>query len=220
MMKKLLFLLLIILISSTFANAQWKFGVFADPQVSWMKPDVKDVENNGIKGGINFGLVADKFFAPNYAITTGISIHSTGGNLKYTMISNVPFETTDSTYQLSNGKSVKYKLQYIDIPLGLKLRTNRIGYSTIYADLGLTAQINIKATGDISGSNITDENIRHEVNLFNLGYHIGAGIEYALGGNTSVIVGLTYTNGFVDVTTRSNDRVTLNSLALRLGIMF
>jgi hypothetical protein len=62
------------------------------------------------------------------------------------------------------------------------------------------------------------------VNIFNLGYYIGMGAEYSLGGSTAICIGLYYTNGFLDVTTdhdnQPSDKVIMNNVALNLGIIF
>jgi len=67
---------------------------------------------------------------------------------------------------------------------------------------------------------LNNENISDEVKLFTLGYFIGAGIEYSIAGSTAIVVGITYTNGFIDITPDSNNKVTLSNFALRLGILF
>jgi len=104
----------------------------------------------------------------------------------------------------------------------LKFKTKEIGYLTYFAHLGLTTQMNIKATGTSSDANssLADDNISDEINFFNLGYHIGAGAEYSIGGNTALVFGLMYTNGFTDITSSSDDKITTAGIALRLGILF
>ena len=203
-------------------NAQQKirFSVFVNPCINWLSSDVKTIKSDGATFGFDAGLTMDNFFAENYAFSTGISIGSLGGNLRYD--SSTSFRTNTGDISLPGGSSVKYKLQYITIPVGLKFKTNQIGYFTYFAHLGFTLQANIKATGTSSGeSNALDnDNISKEVGFFNLGYHIGGGLEYSLGGNTAIIVGITYTNGFIDITQNPDDKITTSSLAIRLGVLF
>lgn len=111
-------------------------------------------------------------------------------------------------------------MQYINIPLGLKLKTNEIGYLTFFTHLGLNAGINIKAIGEIDSYELNNENISKEIKLLNMGYFIGAGFEYSIGGNTALVLGLTYTNGFLDVTSDSDNKVTLSNLNIRVGVLF
>jgi len=219
-MKKYLIILTLIFSSAISVFSQnTRFTVFVDPKFSWMTPDLKNFESDGSKLGVNIGLNVDKFFAPNYAFMTGISIDNTGGFL---------FNKVDTTYIKTNsgkdtifpGKVLEYKLQYISIPLGLKLKTNEIGYLTFFTHLGINAGINIKATGQVEGYELENENISDEIKLFNLGYYIGAGIEYSIGGNSAIVVGLTYANGFIDITTDKENKVTNSNIAIRIGILF
>lgn len=194
-----------------------RFTVFVDPKLSWMASDVKAVESDGSKLGVNIGLNVDKFFANNYAIMSGVSINNVGGKLTFDKIETI--KTNGGDTALNIGSTVEYKLQYINIPLGLKLKTNEIGYWTFFTHLGINGGINIKATGKVSDIELENENISKEIALFNLGYYIGAGLEYSIGGNSAIVVALTYTNGFIDITD-DKDKVTLSNMALRIGILF
>jgi hypothetical protein len=122
------------------------------------------------------------------------------------------------------GKSVVYKIQYISVPLGLKFKTNQIGYVTFFTDIGLDPKIVINRKADIPSLSITDENAIKELKGLNLSYHIIAGIEYSLGGNTAIVLGLGYENNFLDITRDINnqpvDKVTQNILKFRIGVNF
>ena len=217
-MKKYLIILIILLGTLRIYSQDMRFTVFVDPQFSWMASDIKTVDKDGSKFGVNIGLNVDKFFADNYALMSGISIDNTGGKLTFEDPKSIKINGPDTT--LTAGSTVKYKLQYINIPLGLKFKTNEIGYLTFYTHLGINGGINIKATAEVDNFELDNENISDEVALFNLGYFIGAGVEYSIGGNSAIVIGLTYTNGFIDITTDSNDKVTLRNLGIRIGILF
>lgn len=219
-MKKYLFIS-ILLISSVQLFAQktnLRFTVFVDPKFSWMKSDYNSIDNDGSKLGVNIGLNVDNFFADNYALMSGISIDNTGGNLKFENAKTL--QTGSGEENLPAGSVINYKLQYINIPLGLKLKTNEIGYWTFFTHLGLNGGINIKATAEVDDFELENENISDEVRLFNLGYFIGAGAEYSIGGNAAIVAGLTYTNGFVDITDGQDSKVTLSNIAIRIGVLF
>ena len=47
----------------------------------------------------------------------------------------------------------------------------------------------------------------NELKMFNLSYHITAGIEYSLGGNTAMILGLNFDNNFLDITKDNGDQL-------------
>jgi hypothetical protein len=217
-MKKLLFVI-ILLSSFLYIHSQdLRFGVFVDPLLSWLTPDAKNISRDGPRIGIKGGLILDKYFAKNYAFTTGVSISNMGGNLHYK--DSVIIETLETEVILNPESGVEYKLQYVSVPVGLKFKTNEIGYFTFFAQLGFTPQINIKARAEASDNQIDNENISEELNLFNLSYFFGGGLEYSLGGNTALTGGIIFNNGFIDVLSSKNVKETLSFLSLRLGIMF
>lgn len=227
-MKKLLIISLLLASFSGFS--QLRFGIVGTPQVTWLKSDNKLVEMDGIRLGISYGLNIDYSFSENATLTTGIFINNAGGKLQYSDTTSIfSFEHSDIIDTLPTDVSITYKTQYLEIPLGLKFKTNEIGYITYFGQLGLTPMINISAKGDSEKPDLIDnEKINKEVSLFNLGYHIGAGIEYNLSGNTSLLAGIIYTNGFFDITrnpkgnktTNVSDKVIMNSVSIKVGVLF
>jgi hypothetical protein len=195
-----------------------KFGVFVEPQLSWLTPDAKNIDRDGFRIGINGGMIMDKYFAKNYAFTTGVSISNIGGNLFYE--DSLTIKTAEAEQLMTPRTTVDYRLQYVSVPLGLKFKTSQIGYFTFFAQLGFTPQITIRARADASRNQLDRENIIDEVNLLNLSYFFGGGIGYSLGGNTELIGGILFNNGFIDVLKSKNSRDTLSFLSLRFGIMF
>jgi hypothetical protein len=212
-MKKTLLFAIILYITTPLLMAQnagdTRFSFILTPQISWVKSDHQDIDNKGSHFGYNFGLIMDRFFSDNYAFTTGLTINTTGGKLAY------PSKMTGETVDFE-AMSQSYQLKYIEIPLGLKLRSEDMHRTNIYGRFGLSPQINIQAK-DKSGSSISDE-----VRLFDLGYHLGAGIEYSLGGRNALILGLLFNNGFMDVTDHDqfDDKAILNRLVFEFGFIF
>ncbi len=208
-----------ILSSSVFAQELYegtKLGFVFTPQFSWMKSDNSKIDNGGTRLGYKFGLMADHFFQPNYAFSTGFLINSTGGSLTYNS-DKITLLSLDSSDTIRTGGSVDFRITYLEIPLSIKLRTNESNKLTFFGIFGLTPMINVK-TSDNDGKKLSGA-----VKLFNLGYQFGGGAEYALGGTTYLTGGIVYQNGFVDVTSNNytnNDKTVLNSISLNLGILF
>lgn len=211
-------MLLFFLMYGYSASAQVRFGVVAHPQYTWMASETADVTNRSGKIGFNGGLIIEKYFAENYAFMSGISISVEGGKLSYE--DTLHYVVNNAQTRIFPETKLDYSLQYVQIPFGLKLKSNEIGYTTFFANLGFTAGINIKARLKDSEKQIQDEDISEEIKLFDLGYHFGGGIEYSLGGNTSVLAGVSFVNGFIDITGRSEDKITMKNISLRLGILF
>ncbi|HEX2970267.1 MAG TPA: porin family protein [Bacteroidales bacterium] len=198
------------------------FGLHFDPVISWFGSDRNVTRNDGARPGFNLGLTFNKYFADNYAFSTGINIIAAGGRLSNVDTTVLEFTNFNST--VLPGNSVIYKIQYLSIPLGLKFRTNQIGYLTYFANVGIDPKITIGGKADIPSLDITGEKAVEELKFFNMSWHITAGIEYSLGGNTALVAGLNFENNFLDITKENNiqpeDKITHKLLSFRLGINF
>lgn len=214
----LTFCLLTVLILSNTAQ-DVRFGVYAAPQFSWLSPESKDVNSDGSIVKFSGGLTMNKYFAKNYAFSTGISIASQGGKVAYEETSTDSLDVYDTRYGLAN-KSIRYDLQYINVPIGLKLQSNEVGYLRFHVLIGFTNQFKIgaKAT-DLSDDEFNDDSIKDEVALYNLGYHFGGGIDYALGEDTSVFLSIVYENGFTEVF-KSGASMNSRVISARVGLNF
>ncbi|QQS50077.1 MAG: PorT family protein [Bacteroidota bacterium] len=218
-MKQLAFAFIFISLSFQAYTQELKFGVYLAPQVSWLLPEAKDVQSNGNLLRISGGLAIDRYFAKNYAFSTGLAIGSQGGYLLYDGSSSRTLQVYDSTYAMA-GKSVKYQLHYLSLPLGLKLRSNEIGYMRFHVVLGFQNQFLLKAKGtDETDNAFQDDSIRESLANYNLGYYFGGGIDYALGEDTSLFFTIVYDNGFIDIL-KNNPPTNTRGLGLRVGINF
>lgn len=212
--------------SSAAQGTQIQFGIHADPLICWFGSDNNDVSNRGARPGFNFGITLNKFFGPNYAFSAGISLVSAGGRLvssDSTTFYKQHLKTLNWVDVLP-GEAITYKIQYLSVPLGLKLQTNQIGYYTFFTNIGLDPKVVIAGKADIPSLSMKNENAMEELRLFNLGYHITAGIEYGVGGNTAIVLGLGFENNFFDVTkdrgSQPVDKITHKLLSFRFGVNF
>ena len=201
-----------------YGQQKMRFSVHADPQFAWFSSDEKNITPSGAIFNIQTGLQMDLLFSENYAFTLGFGINSMGGNLLYT--DSTEFISRGDTIVALPGQTIKHKLQYLDFPVGLKLRTEELGYATFFFQLGFNPMVNINASATSQDKTFDKGDIKGSTNLFNLGYHVGAGVEYRLGGNTSAIGGLRWTSGLTDVTSNDGANITLNAISIHLGILF
>lgn len=230
-----------------------RFGAFIAPNVSWMKPTTStddekqfNVKSNGSKIGFTYGIMADYFFAPNYGIVSGIQITSTGGKI-------IATEIGDDPQPKRANKVVKadfnYNLQYLEIPLALKLRSDNMGGFKFFGQLGVTAGINIAKKADYtvdyyaSDSTLKSKSDTKAKITGSLGaiapvlfqMNIGAGVEMPVSYKLKFYVGLFFNNGFAPDATKPDlydeknlgysgtfrdGNTRLNNLALRLGLFF
>lgn len=220
-MKKLL-LSSLFLLTIFISNAQdvMKFGLYVDPAVSWMKIITGSTKSNGAKFGWAYGLVVDQYFAEKYAFSSGIEVVQIGGELRY---DGESFQYAGEQF-LSQYVEVDYSLQYIQIPITLKFKTNEFGFLTYFAQVGFTPSVKTQGLATISPSSSLDQTLEkvsvssHLINNFNLALTLSGGFEYSLGGTTALFIQGIFKNGFINIA--NNSAIRLNYLALRIGVMF
>ena len=128
-----------------------------------------------------------------------------------------PDTTIFSDYSFFQLESRSYKVQYVNIPLFIKMKTAEIGYLTYFGQFGLNTSIKTKARATdggviISGTNIAltdldDLDIEKEVNLFKVAGSIGGGFEYNLSESTSLTVAVNFDYGFTSLTKKDSDHI-------------
>lgn len=215
--------LLILIAGSPFAGAQQlHMGLFADPLVSWYSSNNTVITGGGARAGFSGGLAVNYYFAQNYAFSTGISYLKVGG--VQSSAEEITFRFANYSQLVTPGQKVIYSASYLTIPAGIRLRTNQIGYFSIFSDIGLDAGFLTKGTISIPAASIEDEHASKEIPLFTAGFHIHAGAEYSLGGSTVLVVGLGFDKGLTDITKDLTDqpaeKTTFSAIRLRLGMFF
>lgn len=218
-MKKIITSLILTFFFIGLTHGQFRFGVKVDPQISWYNiiGDISDPAD--ARFHTNIGLMANKYFTENYSVSFGVSLNQTGGSIEY--LDETTWELNNEDKTLPANEAIDFRIQYLQLPLGLKFLSKSIGYVRIYADLGADGFVRLRSLADIPSENIDNNDAKKEIRIFNMGYHIGGGIEYSLGGSTSIMTGITYTNALIDAThKKKDDNVNTNMLSLRVGIMF
>lgn len=201
-----------------------QFAVHADPVISWMSSNESYYRGEGVKAGFDIGLNVLHFFADNYAISSGLSFLSAGGRQSTDEEHTLVF--TNFNEQLDPGTEVRYNIHYLNIPAGIRLQPNQVGYLTYFTDLGFDIRMRIKSTIDVPAIDIRHENAKNEVYGINAGWHIGIGIEYELAIDASIVAGLGYAQDFFDITkdledaNQPDDRSGIRMVKIRLGLKF
>lgn len=250
-MKNVMIVLALVCAVLTQLPAQYgfRFGVQASPMFTWLDTDDRFINANGQNLGFRIGTKIDYFFADKYAFTTGLNLglnqggrllHDFGGDLLKKSELGPPYNS------LPDGSNIRYHINYIDVPFGLHLLTNEI-----FRDFRFFFEIPVfnfaflyNAKGDIVGPGLTTlegETINKDLIPIAISWGLGGGVEYNLRGNssgdTNLIGGIFYNQGFTDITKDSgikfvddgngnkvpqdeDSKALLRGITLMLGIMF
>lgn len=230
-MKKIAYLIFILCLPLVFTSPSmsqdFRLGLTGSPSLAWLKPETDNYSSEGIRLGFSYGLLSEFILAEQYSFATGINITYMGGKLQFPVsetFENQSFDQQERTY----------KLQYVEVPLTLKMKTREIGYNTFFAVFGFGGAVRIKATGDDkfthSASTATfsesGRNIESDISLFRVAMILGLGVEHSLGGTTSLIGGITFNNGFTNILDGKDyegvkdKNARPNYLELSIGVLF
>lgn len=204
--------------NSPLTSYGFRLGLTATPTFGWIKPE--QGKTNGVALGFSYGLIGDFNFAPNYSFSTALTITSING--KSTEANVLPYYGTSSS-TAPKAYDLKYKLQYIDLPLTVKLKTIKEEGKRWYGQFGLSNSFNISAkqdavtNGTVVGDNL---NVSDNIKLYRAGLIIGGGGEFDISGNTSIVAGLTFNNGFTNIVSDKGRNVKNHYLALNFGVFF
>jgi hypothetical protein len=260
LMLRKIAIITIVLAQVVCAKAQGiKFGVHADPYLSFLTSNYSNVEASGVNFGVALGVEAAYEFdaTGNYALTFGLDFQvNNGGSLLYkyggAFLPNTQFDNriefrnnNDDVPASSTGipmqafTKVNHRINYIGIPVGLKLRTNELGDSYMRAFfhipvvqlmVPLTAGAKIfapdaSAPGFLddnsavrygipqSTESVTERNTWRDVTPFQLSVGAGAGVEIAPNsdGGLRIYAGIYYHYGIIDITNGFTGPITFSS---------
>ncbi|PLX03941.1 MAG: hypothetical protein C0594_09805 [Marinilabiliales bacterium] len=227
MKKSALLIIAIMLISISGFAQKISGGLVVSPMLSWTKPEgPKYAENGKIKFGYNVGLLGDYNLGDNFAFSAGVVYNNYGGNIQY-LDTIQKFITEDEQYDTILPNSIiTYKMQFIEVPISIKGKTNEIGYITYFLRAGISPGFRYMSKATVE--NGVDDIVKGEtIPAFALSVNIGGGIEYSLGGNTKLLVEAVYAAGLTDIdkvdigiSETKNEKISLNHFDLRIGILF
>lgn len=223
-MKKLLLALLAVGTSAGAASAQVEIGLKLSPSLTNLRAESsasRSFQNEKSKLTIGGGLIVDYFFGQNYAFSTGVQLVGKGGTISFLDPVN------------SRRYEQKIGIQYLEVPVSVKLFTNDITTDTkLYFQLGgtlggaIAARVdgNKRYTSPTTGdeTKALDHVITPEIAAL-----LGFGVEYQLGQSTKVLAGLSYHRGLLNVDKYFEDNRKFSDVnlknsefALDLGLKF
>ncbi len=215
-MRKKLFVLAFSLLTATASYAQFTLGFKVGLAVASNRVDTKttglDFASDGSSARIIIGGIADIQFAEKYAFSTGI-LYAT---------KQAKFTAKPSGAGVGNF-SESWGLQYIQIPLTVKLFTSEVfPNAKVYIQAGPQIEILVgKKNKESSTKALGGETIVSSFTPVDISVTAAAGLEYTIGENI-LFGGLNFQTGFINTINKTNSDTPFTSkntlFSLEIGI--
>lgn len=177
-----------------------RLGLAINPNIGWFRYN-DDTYDGGAKMGFSYGLIADLGFSKNYYFSTGLLINSIASS------ANFP----------ENKEYDMRRLQYVDVPLTIKLKSEENDMGRFYGQFGFTTGFKVSGKQRLAGE--TKKVDIDKEDLFRLGLQLGGGLEWKLNDNLALMTGLSFNNGFTRAINEAGKPKT-SFVALNLGLFF
>ena len=218
-MKKLNFLgLFFLLFSFCFSQSfndklkNTRMGLYVSPTLNFVQTDSEQTETN-TKPGVIYGYAIEMALNENHRLESGLAVSYKGGGIETSGTWISPDGTSDSNLPAGGTIHSDYKIQYITLPIFIKMRSREIGYFNYFARIG--PSLNFKVREMIS----SNEEKNTKLALVDISIFLGA--EYSLGGKTSIEGSLFFNNSITNALEGENDPQALfHQLGIRLGFLF
>jgi len=224
----------------SFAQGEFRFGLKGQANMGWLAGTNKTIENDGVKLGFGYGIMGDYYFRDNYGVSGEVLLSTV--KTQFNLTSDQIFND-DTSNTVLNNLNYAYKVQYLELPISMKFRTNEIGNITYWGNFGFSPGFALNSRASITSSSLPDiikdedptnynvndkegdpftvNDFDDKVSLIRFPLIIGGGIEYRMAGSTSLQAGIRYANAFTnmlqkDGTVKANN----NYFALSAGILF
>ena len=189
-----------------------RMGLYFAPTINFIQTN-SDAETKS-NLGIVYGYALEMSLNENHYLESGFSICYKGGEITQKLSQEILNENGTTTPMISTINN-DYKVEYITIPIFVKMRSREVGYFHYFARIGPSMNFRIKDLSTSQGNMSAGESRRVS---FDLSIFIGA--EYSLGGKTSIGSSLFYTNNITNSITNKNNNALFHQLGIRLGFLF
>ena len=163
-------------------------GLYLSPTFNFIQTDSKNTTTSS-KPGIIYGYAFELSLNENHYIESGFSISYKGGVISI------------------NNLNTEYKVEYITLPLFIKMRSRQIGYFNYFAKIG--PSINFKIQEE-TGNNARAAGV--DISIF-------LGTEYSLGGKTAIEGSLFFNNNITN-SIGNTQQALFHQIGLRAGFLF
>ena len=208
MKKSILFAVLLMALSLS-ASAQYNgfaFGVKLGPAFDWAGSKTNTIQNEGTRMGFRMGLMAEYYFAENYAITTGLNVNYLRNHYSYQDMRAFAVDTV-SVYHLGSVDRY-YKGTTFEIPVALKMVTEEFGPFSFFAQVGASvgysrkdlAKDDFVVANDATMQLVDDDyvSVRAQYNPLHIGLNAAIGGQFIIKGSTRAFADFFYSRDILN----------------------
>lgn len=216
-MKKTLLTIAFVIVMTISASAQFKpfqFGLKVEPGVNWSKLNSEHLYDSKTSLNFNWGFVGNYYFVENYGFSTGFNVRFMNGEYSFD-------HTTTTTTKIRRT----IKNQYLEIPIGLIMRTEKMGDIRIIGNIGygLGFLLNSKERNYDENDNEKSLDKSSSYSSVRHALIVKLGIEYYVSRSSCITAALVFNNNIANIYSSKDDYkhdVLLNNLGLEIGFMF
>lgn len=182
-MKYTLFSICLLLAISTQAQS-FRFGASFAPSTTWWLVEGDNYTSTEKKLGLQFGGELDLVIGETgrFALSSGLRFTTAPGS----------FEQNPES-QGYQGKAWDCKVSTLDLPIMLRLRSNEMGKSVLFAQYGVTMGFTLTSDIGIAGGKGGGDDFEYEGS--NTSLTMGAGMEYLLSDDMTLMFTAFFQNG-------------------------
>ncbi|MBP9795950.1 MAG: outer membrane beta-barrel protein [Chitinophagales bacterium] len=208
-MKKI-FVVLFTFISLAANAQQFRYGGFIAPQISFWSVEGDLYANNGNGFGYQIGVMADQTIGSKerFAISTGLTWNAAPGGF------------VSASLQNNTGKEWHWKVNTLDIPISIRLRSDQLKKTVLYAQYGVN--IGITMSTSIKNEKGNDGSQGFEYEKINPSLAMGFGIENQINDKMTLLIGTYFINGVKNmiIDDANDDNMFPQQVGLKCGILF
>lgn len=212
-MKKNLFALIIFIMMTINGFAQYKpfqFGLSFSPSICTTKSNCDIIDNGLTKLSYNWGFKGNFYFVENYGFSTGFNVLNIRGGHSY----------EDKTHGKINAV---IKNQYLEFPLSMIMRTERLGKTRIVGNIGYGMGFLLKASQENTDSNNKAVEIDNQFSMVRHSLIIKIGAEVNVYKSSCLSAFFVFNNNFSNIYTYDNPfehNISMNNLSLEIDFVF
>jgi hypothetical protein len=192
---------------------EFRFGPTFTPVSSWWIVEGDLYVTSGNSVGFQVGATIDQTLGSSerFALVTGLNFNHAKLGFE---------EVTGGPDTVTSQKAWTFKINSLDLPLLLKLRSDELGNTVLFAQYGLT--LGFKLTENVTVNDGKNGGSAFEYLGLNSSLTMGVGIEQSIANDKDLVIGLHFQNGIRNtlISDANDDNMFTQQLGIRAALLF